>query len=467
MSLCDLSAQQLIEGYRSGEFSPVKATNEFLMRVLRLNPLLNAFSFIDSEGALAAAKQSERRWAAKSPLSTFDGLPATIKDQWLLKGTPTRRGSLTTDGDDLATEDSPAAQRLREGGAVFLGKTTLCEFSWNGVNRSRLTGEGRNPWNVEKNSGGSSGGAAIAAATRMGLLHIASDGAGSIRIPAAFCGVFGFKPTYGRVPAYPQGLLPNCSHTGPITKTTYEAALMLDAITQYDPREWLATGDPKREYVARLDEGVAGLRIGFTCDMDVARPEPAIAAAVERVANVFRSLGAAVSEIPPQSFPDARLAFEIIYRTSLAASVTGIPEHLHSQLDPGLVRNAGIGSGYSVETLMKALGEREKLGRQMNLLHTQYDLLITPQVAVTAFDCGMDVPKGSQMSEWFDWSPYTYLLNLTQQPAASVPCGLDPDGLPLAVQLIGPRHGDLSVLQAARAFENVCPFGLPDIEQLA
>ena len=463
MTFCDMPAPFLLRGYKNKAFSPVEVIDAFLERIDALNPVLNALRVVDHEGALRAARESEARWLAGRPASPFDGLPASIKDQWLLKGFSTLSGSLLSDPGKLSEEDSPAAQRLREGGAVFVGKTNLCEFSWNGVTRSALMGESRNPWNATKNCGGSSGGAAIAAAARLSLLNVASDGAGSIRIPSAFCGVFGLKPTYGRVPAYPQGLLPNCSHTGPITKTVHEAALMMDAITRYDAREWLAVGDPAPRYVAELDGGVAGLRIAYSAQLGGATADPQIVQAMEQAVQVFADLGALVTQAAPD-VPDPRTAFEVIYETSLAAGLSNIPGAQHHLLDPGLVRNALKGRRHSVEDLMKSLGAREDLGRRMNLFHEEYDLLITPQLSVTAFDCGADVPPGRGMQEWLDWSPFTYLFNLTQQPAASVPCGFDSAGLPIAFQIVGPRHADLRVLQAARAYECVRPFVTPSIE---
>jgi len=460
MNYCDMSAPALLAGYRNGDFSPVHVIADFLARIDRLDPLYKAFRIVDYEGAMQAAAASEQRWLACAPLSAFDGLPASLKDQWPLRGFATRSGSVTTDPAKLATEDAPAAQRLREGGAVFVGKTNLCEFSWNGVTRSSLSGESRNPWNADKNCGGSSGGAAIAAAARLSILNIGSDGAGSIRIPAAFCGVFGLKPTYGRVPAYPQGLLINCSHTGPLTKTVFEAALMMDSITRYDPREWLATGDPEPRYVADLDAGIAGWRIGYCRTLGGAQADPEVLQVVDEALKVFVAQGATVTEVEDE-FTDPRAAFEVIYESSLAASLDNFSQQQQAFLDPGLVRNAKRGSRHSVQTLIRAFGAREEMGREMNLFHERFDLLITPQLAVTAFDCGSDVPPGRGMREWLDWSPFTYMFNLTQQPAASVPCGFDVNGLPVALQIVGPRHGDKRVLQAARAFEQIRPFALP------
>ncbi|MCA1325617.1 amidase [Herbaspirillum sp. alder98] len=459
MELVETSVTDLLAGYRNRTISPVEVIGGFLSRIAQVDPLLNAFSEVDAQGAMQAAAASEQRWQKGQPLSPFDGLPASLKDQWPLQGFATRSGSLTTDPAKIATEDAPAAQRLREGGAVFLGKTNLCEFSWNGVTRSTLKGESRNPWNPRMNCGGSSGGAAIAAAARLSILNVGSDGAGSIRIPAAFCGVFGFKPTYGVVPAYPQGQLINCSHTGPITRTVLEAALMLDAITRYDPREWLATGDPQPRYVSQLDAGVKGLRIGYSRSLAGAHANEAVTRVVDQAVRVFADQGAILTEVD-DDFPDPRPAFEVIYESSLAAGLENFTEDQKARLDPGLVRNGMRGFSHTAQALIRAFAAREELGRAMNLFHEQFDLLITPQLAVTAFECGQDVPAQSGMREWLDWSPFTYMFNLTQQPAAAVPCGFV-EGLPVALQIVGPRHADLRVMQAARAFEQIQPFATP------
>lgn len=264
------------------------------------------------------------------------------------------------------------------------------------------------------------------------------------------------------MPAYPQGLLPNCSHTGPITKTVYEAALMMDAITHYDAREWLATGDPDPRYVRDLETGVAGLRIAYSKDLGHASADDDIVRSVEEAVKVFTDLGAVVTEVS-LDIPDPRPPFEVIYETSLAAGLSNVPQEQRHKLDPGFVRNAERGTRRTVEDLMKALAAREELGRRMNLFHERFDLLITPQLAVTAFDCGGDVPSGRGMREWLDWSPYTFVFNLTQQPAASVPCVFDKAGLPIAFQIVGPRHADKRVLQAARAYESVMPFATPAV----
>lgn len=461
-----LSATRLLGLYRARALSPVQATKAALARIERWNPALNAFCLVDPEPALEAARQSEARWAAGRPMGRLDGVPTTIKDQWLARGWPTRRGSHAVRDEAPAAEDSPATQRLREQGAILLGKTNLPEFGWKGVTDSPRFGVSRNPWDPSKTCGGSSGGAAIAAASGMGALHLGSDGAGSIRMPAAFCGVFGLKPTFARVPAYPYGLLPMCSHTGPMTRTVEDAALMLTVMAEPDHRDWLAPPPDGRDYRVGLDEGIRGIRIAYSRTLGYAQVDPEIAALVDRAVAVLAERGAEVEEVDP-GFADPREPFEMYYATSIATTLKRLDPALRPQMDPGYLRLAEQGLRYSGTDLIEGWAVREALGRHMNAFHQRFDLLVTPQLPLAAFAAGVEYPADRGMTSWFDWSPFTYPFNWTGQPAASVPCGLTPGGLPAAVQIVGPRYGDMLVLRASRAYEAEQPFAMPDLEKTA
>jgi aspartyl-tRNA(Asn)/glutamyl-tRNA(Gln) amidotransferase subunit A len=243
---------------------------------------------------------------------------------------------------------------------------------------------------------------------------------------------------------------------------------MLDAITRYDPRDALATGDANPSYCRRLDalvKDMQGMTIAWSKTLGPGHAAPAIVAAMERAVQRLQAHGAIVEEIT-LSERDPRPAFSLIFEASLAASIKTFNDDALALIDPGLLRNALRGRTYSAEDLLIALGERETWGRQMNLLHERYDLLITPQLAVTAFACGYDMPPNLGMTEWLDWSPFTYVFNLTQQPAASVPCGHDEEGMPIALQIVGPRHADLRVLQCARVFEALGAFPVPSTHAL-
>ncbi|MCC7275526.1 MAG: amidase [Alphaproteobacteria bacterium] len=460
-----LPAATLVRLYRMRQLSPVEATRAALARIEAGDPVLNAFIHRAPEEALAAARESEARWMRGAPVGLVDGVPTSIKDQWLAKGWPTLRGTKTARRDGPWDEDSPAVARLREHGAVLLGKTNLPEFGWKGVTDSPLAGISRNPWDPSKTCGGSSGGAAIAAATGMGALHLGSDGAGSIRMPAGFSGVFGLKPTFARVPAYPYGLLPMCSHTGPMTRTVADAALMLNVMAEPDHRDWLAPLPDGRDYRVGLEAGVRGLRIAYSRTLGYAWVDPEIAALTDAAARVFADLGAAVEEVDP-GFADPRVPFEMFYATSIATTLKRLGPEARAVVDPGYARMADAGARFSGIDLIEGWAAREAVGRHMNAFHQRFDLLLTPQLPLAAFAAGLEYPEGRGMTSWFDWSPFTYPFNWTGQPAASVPCGLTPAGLPAAIQIVGPRYGDALVLQASRAYESAVPFAMPGLSHI-
>src|SRR6516165_3408476 len=289
-----LSAAGLVRAYRRRELSPVEVTQAVLQRIERLNPHYNAFCLVDADGALRSAKRSEERWQKNEPLSFIDGVPATIKDLVLTKGWPTLRGSRTVDASQSGDEDAPATQRLREAGAVLLGKTTTPEFGWKGVCDSPLTGVTRSPWNPKMTPGGSSGGAAVAAAFRLGFLHLGTDGGGSIRIPAGFTGVFGFKPTFGLVPAYPLSPFGTVAHLGPITAAVEDAARMLTIIAGPDDRDWHSLPYRACDYSIGLEQGVRGLRMALSIDLGYAPVDAQVRALVEEAAGKLASAGAIV-----------------------------------------------------------------------------------------------------------------------------------------------------------------------------
>jgi aspartyl-tRNA(Asn)/glutamyl-tRNA(Gln) amidotransferase subunit A len=452
-----LPATELVGRYRRGTLSPVEATRAALERIRTLNPELNAFCVVDEQAALAAARASEDRWQRGAPLGLVDGVPTTIKDTYLAKGWPTRRGSRTVPEMGPWEEDAPATARLREQGAVLLGKTTTPEFGWKAVTDSPLTGVTRNPWNPQRTPGGSSGGACAAAAIGMGALHLGGDGGGSIRIPAAFCGVYGFKATFGRVPLYPQPVPGTITHAGPITRTVEDAALMLTVISGPDARDWQALAYEPRDYRIGLDAGVRGLRIAYTADFGYADVDAEVARIVGDAVGFFRELGATVEQTHP-GFENPRGAFDTYYYSRFAFVLQGTDKAQRSLMDPGLLEIAEEGRRYGLVDLLRAEVDRGVLSECLSLFHERYDLLITPQVAVAPFEAGEEVPVGSGMKRWLDWSPFTYPFNFTGQPAASVPCGLTRDGLPVAMQIVGRRFDEPLVLRASRAFEAARPF---------
>ncbi|MEA2839265.1 MAG: aspartyl-tRNA(Asn)/glutamyl-tRNA(Gln) amidotransferase subunit [Methylobacteriaceae bacterium] len=452
-----LSARQITALFAKRALSPVELLDAVLARVEREQPKVNAFILIDRDGARKAAEESEQRWVKRVPLGPADGLVATIKDNILLAGFPMRRGSKTS-ADTRVTEDAPASARLKEAGCVIVGKTTLPEFGWKGLCDSPLTGITRNPWKLDRSTGGSSGGAAAAAALGLGQLHLGTDAAGSIRIPAAFCGVFGIKPSFGRVPAYPASPFSALAHVGPLARSVEDAALMLSIIGRPDARDFMAWNTHWPDYRIALNDGVTGLRIAYSpklgLDVDV---DPDIAAACENAAQVFVELGACVKVIDPK-LPDCRPIIDDLWKAVAAFIMDGIPADQRAACDPGFARDAAAGANVPTGRYIAASAERANAALAMTRFHQNFDLLLTPQMPLPAILAGQDVPPNSGMAHWIDWSPFTYPFNITQQPAASVPCGFTREGLPIGLQIVGQLRDDARVLAAARAFENVRPF---------
>ncbi|RAM38542.1 amidase [Arthrobacter globiformis] len=446
------TATELLAAYRSGEASPVEATRAALDSIDRHDAGINAFCLVEPEAALQEASESEARWRRNEPRGLADGVPTSIKDLLLTRGWPTLRGSMLTSPGGDWDEDAPAIARLRENGAVLLGKVTSPEFGWKGVTDSPRCGVTRNPWDPTRTSGGSSGGSAAAVSQGMGPWSVGTDGGGSIRIPAGFTGTVGFKPTYGTVPLYPASPFGTLAHAGPITRSVEDAALMMDILSQPDARDWSAGPAPTRSFLESLGDGLRGRSIAFSPDLGYGINHPEVEAAVRSAVGLLRELGADVEEID-LGWSDPVDAYHVLWFSGAAKVVEGYGPRAIERIDPHLAAALERHAGFSASDFLDATAVRMKLGREMGLLHEQYDLLVTPTLPIPAFEAGRDVPAGSDSQDWTSWTPYTYPFNLTQQPAISVPCGFTSDALPVGLQIIGPRHGDAAVLSVAAAYQ--------------
>ncbi len=456
--LADWTAAQLVRAFRGREVSPVEAMRAVLRRIDERNEALDAYCLVEPEQALRTSAESERRWASGTPLSRIDGVPTSVKDIFLTDGWPTRRGSLTIDPAGPWTEDAPAVARLREAGAAFPGKTTTPELAWKGVTDSPLTGATRTPWDTRLTSGGSSGGAAAAVSAGMGPLAIGTDGGGSVRIPGSFCGVVGFKPTYGTVPMYPPSPFGTLAHVGPIARTVEDAALLLDVITGFDTRDWSALPTPRRPFSPGLDDprrglrALDGVRVAYSRDLGFAPLDPAVGAVVDAAVGVLEALGARVEAVDP-GFAEPVEAFECLWYAGAAKATAALTDTQRDLLEPGLRDVCDRGLGYSAQDYLDAVAVRMGMGVRMGAFHQDYPLLVTPAMPIPPFEAGLQVPRGWAGERWPSWSQYSYPFNMTQQPAITVPCGFGDDGLPVGLQIVGPRHGDRHVLAAARAYE--------------
>ena len=447
-----LTATQLVACFRDGELSPLEATRASLEAIDRRDGDVHAFCLTDPERALADARSSEGRWRDGGPQGLLEGVPVAVKDVFLTAGWPTLRGFPVAPPGERWDADAPVVAALRRHGAVIVGKTTTPQLGWKAVTDGPEVEATRNPWDPSRTAGGSSGGSAAAVACGAVPLAVGTDGGGSIRIPAAFCGIVGLKPTFARVPQWPPSPFGLLAHSGPMARTVADTALLLDVLAEPDPREWASLPPPDGRYADVPERGLDGVRAAFSPDLGHVEVEPEIAAAVAAAVVALGEAGADVEEVDPP-FADPRAAFDVLWSAGAAAGVGRLAPELRDRLDPGLAALVERAGGLSAAQLLEAEGERTRLGAAMGRFHSRWALLVTPALPIAAFAAGREAPEGRPDPHWPGWTPFSYPFNLTQQPAISVPCGFTREGLPIGLQIVGPRHGEALVLRAARAYE--------------
>jgi amidase/aspartyl-tRNA(Asn)/glutamyl-tRNA(Gln) amidotransferase subunit A len=317
-----------------------------------------------------------------------------------------------------------------------------------------LSGITRNPWNPERTPGGSSGGAAVAAATGAGVLHLGTDGGGSIRIPAGFTGLVGHKPTFGRVPAYPASPFGTVAHIGPIARSVADASLMLDVMSGRDTRDWYQSPLPYPATSPVRPRGFAGLRVGVWDTPPRGAVAPDVRTAFDAALSRLSDAGAVLH---PVSLPGTDLwdLFNAHWYTGAATRLRAIPADRLGEVEAGLREVAEIGNRYSATDLVRAQTARALYGGAFDGLFADLDVIVSPAVAVTGFAVGHEVPPGSGLSRWTEWAGFSYPINLAQAPACVVPCGFGEAGMPVGLQFVGRRGDDGGVLAAAAAFERL------------
>lgn len=456
--LCFTPATELARMVRGKTLSPVEIVRAVLDRVERVNPKLNAICTLTAENALAAARAAEAAVMRGDRLGSLHGIPVTIKDLAMTRGVKTMAGSHVF-GERTPEIDHLHVERLRDAGAISIGKTTVSEFGWSGVSRSPLTGITHNPWKRGMNAGASSAGAAVSAAAGFGPIHQGSDGAGSIRMPAGFCGVYGIKPSHGRVPYHPLPANGLISHVGPITRTVADAALMLQAIAGPDDRDMTSLEAPPEDFTGKLDDGIAGLRVGFSPDLGYLKVDAEVAGPVKAAALAFAELGCKVEEVDP-GWGDPTAMEHCLFSVAITAMWGEFVERWGDRMDPGLVAIIEHGRTYTAVEYCKAAAQRLAYYDRVRAFFERYDLLLTPTLSVAAFPAERLIPEhwGQHPWDWLRWAGFSFPFNLTWLPAASCPCGFTPAGLPVGLQIVAGRNRDLRVLQASRAFEQVRPW---------
>ena len=449
-----LPATEMAGLIRRKKVSPVEIVDAVLARIEKINPKLNAFVTVTAEAARREAKAAERAVMRKgAKLGPLHGVPFSVKDLVVTKGVRTTFGTPLY-RDNVPTEDAPMVERLKAAGAIMLGKTNTPTFGWIGATHNLLFGVTRNPWNPERTPGGSSGGASAAAAAGLGPLHVGTDGGGSIRIPASFAGIFGLKPSYGRIPTYPPSAAWSLSHIGPMTRTVADAALMLQVSAGPDGRDQSSLPAERVDYTKALRGGLKGLRVAWAprlgFEEGVDREVDAVCAAAVRA---FRELGCRVEEVAPK-WPSPKDCWEQIFCGGIATRLAPYLDR-RDQIDSGLLEIVEASLKNPPTRYVQAWFDRLSWCQYPRQLFDAYDLLLTPTTACPPFRCGLDNPHeigGRRVSE-YAWIPYTFPFNLTGQPAASLPAGFTSDGLPVGLQVVGRRFDDAGVLRAAAAFD--------------
>lgn len=442
-----LSVADTLEAYRSGESDPEQLLSDTMLRIREDDPLVHAFVHVDEDVARHEATVSAERWRSGTARA-LEGLPIAVKDVESDAATPPRFGFAEAHGA-APTQDSPSMRTLRRAGAIIVGKTTTPQVGWRATTDAPGAPATRNPHDLAMTSGGSSGGSAAAVAAGMVPAALGTDGGGSVRIPASFCGLVGFKPTYGRIPQWPASGVGSLGHTGPITQSVADAALLFDVLSAFDARDGVAVRECASEDV--LDTRRPP-RIAYSGDLGFASyVDPEVAALARRAAERLADFGfEVVEETPPLDDPTS--IFRTLWDTSFAAIVSTLAPTWADGIEPGLRETVERGRRIPAVELALAEMQRINLAGVMASFHERWDLLLTPTVAIPAFEAGRITPAGWD-GHWTQWTPFTWPFNLTQQPALTVPAGLTRAGLPVGVQLVGPRFGDRAVLRAGEALE--------------
>jgi aspartyl-tRNA(Asn)/glutamyl-tRNA(Gln) amidotransferase subunit A len=459
-----LSMPSVIEAasrIRDGRLTPVQLVEASLLSIQTHNSTLNAFGDVYAETALEQAQTMTAQARAGEYRGPLHGIPFGIKDLFSTAGLRTTKGSLTG-LDNVPVQDAPIIRRLKDAGAIILGKTATTEFGWTGASTSRVFGNGRNPWNPQLTSGGSSSGSAIAVAARMVPATLGSDGGGSVRIPGAFCGAFALKGSLGRIPTWPWSATEMLSHAGPITRTVRDSALLFDILSGPDPLDHQALPAPTESYLDRCDKPLGTLRIGYCPTLFETPVDPVIASAVEAaVHRMAQALPVQVTTLK-LDWQDPLATFETLWVGGRGIAYGKALVNQMDQLDPGFADLIRRSADYDLAGYLKAVQQRAAFANQVHALFNDFDLLLMPTLPILPFSADGVAPQDCAGQDgavpWARWTPFTYPFNITGNPAASMPCGFSPSGLPIGLQVVGPRFADAQVLQFCAAFEALMPW---------
>ncbi|MHA1129870.1 MAG: amidase [Candidatus Helarchaeota archaeon] len=455
------SACNIVDKIKRQEITAAEITDAFIERIEKINPVINAYCTPTFDLARAQAKKADEAVKKGTEIGILNGIPTSIKDVLPVKGVRFTYGSKLYE-NNIPDVDHAVVQRLKTAGCVILGITNTPEMGHKGVTENSLFGVTKNPWDLTKTTGGSSGGAAAAIVSGLCALALGSDGGGSIRIPSSLCGCFGLKPQFGRVPRYPfSGVAwSTISHFGPLVRYVEDAALMLDVIKGHHPADFYSLPDQNINYLAGIQNLPKTLKIGYSSTLGFIRAlDPQVEKAVLNAVHKFEQMDWVVEDAPIK-FKNPEIGFMALITTGLAHDLKPKLRKWRDSIDPTLVRYIEAGMQLSALDLESAKLMRMKLFEILANYFQTYDLLITPTTAVPAFDLGIMTPRkiGTKSSSPTAWVSFTYPFNMTGVPAASIPCGWTTEGLPIGMQIIGKRFDELTVLQAAKAFQTLAPW---------
>ncbi len=459
--ICFMSACDMKDAVLSQEITSQEITEAIIERIEKINPKINAYCTPTFENARNMAKNADQAVKNHEKLGLLHGIPTSIKDLFLTKGIRTTFGSMIYE-HNIPEDDEVVVKRLKKAGIVLLGKTNTPEFGYAGVTHNFVFGKSRNPWNTDRIPGGSTGGGAAAVASGLGPLALGNDGGGSVRIPASCCGVFGHKPSLGRVPLYPRTELHAESyvHVGPIVRYVRDAALMLDAIKGPHDGDRYSLPEENISYLENISNKPEKLKIGYSLNLGYAKIiDPDVEKRVINSAEKFEEFGWSVENVKLK-VKKPNTAFYTFYTADYAFDLKSKLKEWREKIDPELIKMVDAGLGYSGSDIMRAMSQRTKLYETFYTYFKNYDILITPTTAIPPFELGIMYPpqiNGKNVSPTA-WMPFTFPFNFTGHPAASIPCGWTNEGLPIGMQIVGNRFNDLLVLQVSQAFEEIAPW---------
>ncbi len=455
------SATDLAKAIAAKEVSPVEIMRQCLERTAALEPALNCFVTSMPEQALQAAARAEQAVMAGEKLGALHGIPISVKDLIAVAGVRQTFGSRTM-ANNLPASDAPSVERIKAAGACIIGKTTTTEFGCKGGGPSPLTGITRNPWDLSKTPGGSSLGAASSVAAGITPLALGTDGGGSIRLPSSFCGLFGIKAQFGRVPVFPVSATPTLAHVGPLARTVRDAALLLKVISGHDRRDPFSVASAVPDYLGACDLPVKGMRIAWSATLGSARPQPEVVHACEAAVKALQDLGCEIVLWDELAGDDPLELWMAEFYAGVGTRLKTTMRDARDLLDPAVARMLEPALHQTLEDYYGKVFRRYDFREKVRARFESIDLLLTPATPCTAFDANADAPADASTadsgSNIISWMSYTYPFNLTGQPAASVPAGFTAAGLPVGLQMVAKINHEVDIFRAAAACEAARPW---------